>query len=105
MLPHRSGNFLPLNSAPSLTSLNTGGIDNGPVIFYEEHNGTAVMLSPASNVMVADHVLSNDTKAWIWGVGGEVLSLPAGYSHDVMFVAGNGGISQTIDNWGRNLQK
>lgn len=94
-----------MRSAPSLAALDTGGIDNGPVVVYDQHNGTAVMLSPASNPMVADHALVEATKAWAWGIGGEVVSIPPDYSHDVMFVTGSTGIADTIDTWGLNLQR
>jgi hypothetical protein len=96
--PVRVGELAASCAAGSCMATNPSACSNGPVVLYEEHNGTTVVLAPHNNFMTESHNLSTD--ALSFGPGGLIASLPPGFTQETILVVGTG-ISATVLEWGR----
>ena len=65
---------------------------------YESHDGLALVIAPHNNFMTESHNLS--TRALSFGPGGELPSLPPGFSQETIVVASSEGISSAVLAWG-----
>mmetsp|Transcript_86928 Transcript_86928/g.246464 ORF Transcript_86928/g.246464 Transcript_86928/m.246464 type:complete len:826 (+) Transcript_86928:58-2535(+) len=83
-----------------------GGLSsNGPVALFDQNYSTLVV-SPMDNFKSAVHTRSHGAAgdAWETGVSSEVESLPPGFVHRTLLVAGRG-ITATLHAWGRLLRR
>eukprot|EP01065_Artemidia_motanka_P035546 TRINITY_DN43453_c0_g1_i1.p1 TRINITY_DN43453_c0_g1~~TRINITY_DN43453_c0_g1_i1.p1 ORF type:complete len:791 (+),score=261.97 TRINITY_DN43453_c0_g1_i1:49-2421(+) len=75
---------------------------NGPVLLHDG-SGAAVVVSPANNFKSAVHTLSKEPAQWETGISSELESLPPGFSHRTLLVAGQG-LTSTMKKWGDRLR-
>eukprot|EP00435_Cladocopium_sp_Y103_P075365 s16_g56.t2 len=76
---------------------------NGPVVLFNQASDTLVV-SPLDNFKSAVHTFSADANAWETGVSSEIQSLPTGFYHRTLIMAGVG-ITQAMDEYGRTMRK
>merc|ERR1719460_3057292 len=77
---------------------------NGPVaIFDGDSEVTTVVVSPLDHFKNVVHTYSNETGSWETGVSSEVVSLPYGFRHRTLLVAGSG-ITATMSTWGSKVR-
>ena len=73
----------------------------GPWVFFD-HEGHAVVVSPADNFLVAAMGTTADGQLSS-GVDATIKMLPMGFAHGTLVVFGSG-VNQTLDAWGAALQ-
>lgn len=76
---------------------------NGPVLLFNRAFNTLVV-SPLDNFKSAVHTFSADANAWETGVSSEIQSLPKGFYHRTLIMAGVG-ITQAMDEYGQTIRK
>ena len=76
---------------------------NGPVVLFNRAFNTLVV-SPLDNFKSAVHTFSADANAWETGVSSEIQSLPKGFYHRTLIMAGVG-ITQAMDEYGQTIRK
>lgn len=93
---------IPLNASQMVDTTAASNIGNGPIALYEAHDGACLFLSPHSNFMTEQHDFSA-TGGLSFGPGGELPSLPPGFTQETIIVAGRG-ISATVLGWGQHAR-
>eukprot|EP00516_Mucochytrium_quahogii_P008564 CAMPEP_0203748480 /NCGR_PEP_ID=MMETSP0098-20131031/3351_1 /ASSEMBLY_ACC=CAM_ASM_000208 /TAXON_ID=96639 /ORGANISM=" , Strain NY0313808BC1" /LENGTH=778 /DNA_ID=CAMNT_0050637239 /DNA_START=35 /DNA_END=2371 /DNA_ORIENTATION=+ len=89
----------------------TEGTQGGPCLIYNSSNpttGNALMFSALDNFPTTSHrtKLWNNTKViWAASTVATVKKVPRGFKHSFMAFSGNEGITDTINEWGKLLQK
>ena len=73
---------------------------NGPVVLYS--STLSLVVSPVDNFKSAVHTVSD--MAWETGVSSELTSLPKGFSHRTLIMAGRG-ITHLLDEYGKTMRK
>eukprot|EP00937_MAST-01D_sp_MAST-1D-sp2_P001458 g1458.t1 len=96
----------PLITGRGLQGLST----SGPVVLFDAHDADAgfasLVVSPLDNFKSAVHYMrrsgAHDSGGAVWeaGVTSELTSLPAGFEHRTLLVAGTG-VTATLQRWGR----
>ena len=96
-----SRGFLPLATGPPTSDML--GLDSGPVVLFTAASAHALVISPASHFKGAVQMRSGEN--WVAGVSGEVLQVPAGYSHETILHATAKGVTRTLDTWGGMMRR
>ena len=78
-----------------------------PVVLFESEHFLSLVVAPMDNFKTAVHHVrdENDSAVATWdtGVSSELHTLPPGFEHRTMLVAGRG-ITAALDAWGRALR-
>lgn len=77
----------------------TGGIGGTGVLSVFDGAGTAVVLSALSSPMVVSHVCPAPGRL-SYGIMGNVTTVPAGFSTEVVLTASSGGVNAAMGEWG-----
>jgi hypothetical protein len=100
---------LPLNFSQVVGTAAVSSLANGPMALYETHDGDCVFLSPHSNFMTEQHSgtvrsgSADDEPGLSFGPGGELTSLPPGFTQETILVKGRG-IGATTLGWGEHAR-
>ena len=87
---------IPLNTSQLVGSAAANSIANGPIALYEAHDGACLFISPHSNFMTEQHNLSA-AGGLSFGPGGELTSLPPGFTQETIIVAGSSGAENVVE--------
>jgi hypothetical protein len=100
-------------SYPYFNGTWVGGAQHGaPLVLYDEAM-RALVVSPLDNFLVGQHTISRRlrrntsdaaTLPWAAGLGGLIGTLPAGFTHETVLLAGQG-VRETMRRWGDTLLK
>ena len=95
-----AGTNEPLLTGRGLQGLST----NGPAVLFD-HDFNALVVAPMDNFKSAVHHSRANTAVPTWdtGVSSELTSLPPGFEHRTMLVAGKG-ITAALEKWGIALR-
>ena len=82
---------------PGHSVIGTGISGSGPIVIFEPTLQTSLVLSAASNFMVASQIVTNNTLAY--GIMGSILNVPQGFTVDTI-VTLSSGVNTAMDDWG-----
>eukprot|EP01050_Picozoa_sp_SAG11_P005528 SAG11_NODE_393_length_9833_cov_34.748458_3_plen_354_part_00 len=95
---------LPLNYSQVVGGAAINSIANGPMALYSSHDGPCIFLSPHSQFMTEQHrATPGPLGSLFFGPGGELTSLPEGFTQETVLVLGRG-ITATTLGWGRHAR-
>ena len=104
------GNMCNHSNVPLLASVNEPGVDTGgPIVLYDHHNGSTVVVSSLNQFMTAQSTINQqlpfgDGNEAVFGPGGELVELPPGFTQEHIVFCGRHGITQTMLGWGARLR-
>lgn len=87
-------------SAKSNAIVGTGVSGSGPLVLFEATLKTSLVISSASNFMVASQAIENNTLAY--GIMGSVATIPSSFSVETIVVLSSG-VNAAMDSWGSIL--
>eukprot|EP00438_Fugacium_kawagutii_P003001 Skav233480 [mRNA] locus=scaffold1310:56392:61546:+ [translate_table: standard] len=96
------GTFAQAIYGKNVTEHLAGLSSNGPVVLFDQTS--SLIVSPLDNFKTAVHTHSVEANAWETGVSSELTSIPSGFSHRTLIIAGVG-ITQAIDAYGKTVRK
>lgn len=82
------------------TGVASGIAGTGPLCVFSEDNSVAAVLSPYENAMAASQVFDKDSRALVYGVMGNVTSIPKGYQISTLVTFAPGGVNNAMMAWG-----
>lgn len=96
------GTFAQAIYGKNVTEHLAGLSSNGPVVLFDLTS--SLIVSPLDNFKTAVHTCSFEANAWETGVSSELTSIPRGFSHRTLIIAGVG-VTQAIDAYGKTVRK
>lgn len=96
------GTFAQAIHGKNVTEHLAGLSSNGPVVLFDQTS--SLIVSPLDNFKTAVHTHSTEANAWETGVSSELTSIPRGFSHRTLIIAGVG-VTQAIDAYGKTVRK
>ena len=91
--------------APSLAAVVDQSYSAGPIVLFDQFDGSTLVLSPLNHFLTEAHTVQAGrfNTSISFGPGGELTELPPGFTQEVIVYAGRG-ITDTVLRWGDALR-